>query len=48
MGISVALLYLPLTPTPRDWNLMEKNLSGFLKICVYTVGGHRLEPQGMS
>ena len=42
------LLLLPCTPTLRAWDLMENDLSGFLRIYVYTVGDRSLEPLWMS
>ena len=42
------LLLLPCIPTLRAGDLMENDLSGFLRIYVYTVGDHSLEPLWMS
>ena len=44
LGISMDLLLLPRTLILRAWDLMENDLSGFLRINVYTVGDHSLEP----
>jgi len=44
LGISMDLLLLPRTLILRAWDLMENDLSGFLRIYVYTVGDHSLEP----
>ena len=44
LGISMDLLLLPRTLILRTWDLMENDLSGLLRIYVYTVGDHSLEP----